>query len=119
MKRIDETRRKRIRRKRHIRKKITGTAMKPRMSVFKSNKHLYVQVIDDSNGSTLAAASDIEKDMKDLRPTVENASKIGEAIGKRLKEKKIETIVFDRNGFLYHGIVKALADGVRKTGIKF
>ena len=119
MKRIDETRRKRIRRKRHIRKKITGTALKPRMSVFKSNKHIYVQAIDDSTGSTLAAASDLEKDFKDLRPTVENASKIGEVIGNRLKEKKIETIVFDRNGFPYHGVVKALADGVRKTGIKF
>ena len=87
--------------------------------MFKSNTHMYVQVIDDSVGHTLAAASSVEKVLKDLSRNVEGAGKLGEEIGKRLLEKGIKTVVFDRNGFKYHGIVKAIADGARKAGITF
>lgn len=119
MKRVLDKRRKRLKRKLHIRKRISGTAEKPRMSVFKSNKHLYVQVIDDLAGATLASASNLEKENKSLKTNVEDAAKLGEIIAKRCKEKNIETVVFDRNGFLYHGVVKSLADGARKAGMKF
>ncbi len=117
MSRVLEKQRRRSRRKARIRKKITGTSTRPRMTIFKSNRHVYVQVIDDSRGATIVAANDLQKDLKGLRPTVANAAKLGEAVGARLKEKGIAGVVFDRNGYLYHGIVKALADGVRKTGI--
>lgn len=119
MKRVIDKRRKRLKRKLHIRKRISGTAEKPRMSVFKSNKHLYVQVIDDLAGVTLASASNLEKDNRSIKTNVEDAGKLGEIIAKRCKEKNIDTVVFDRNGFLYHGVVKSLADGARKAGMKF
>jgi len=119
MRKLVEKDRKRLKRKVHIRKRITGTAQKPRMSVFKSNRSLYVQVIDDSVGGTLASASMLEKDLKDIKRDVEGAGKLGEIMGKRLLEKNITTVVFDRNGYLYHGIVKAIADGARKAGIQF
>jgi len=106
-------------RKVHVRKTISGTAERPRLTVFKSNKYLYVQAIDDEAGVTLAAASTLEEALKGNRPTVATGSKLGELIGSRLGEKKISTVVFDRNGYNYHGIVKAIADGTRKTGIKF
>ncbi len=109
----------RKKRKASIRKKISGTPECPRMSVFRSNKNMYVQVIDDVNGNTLASVSTLEKEFLGMRNNKENAGKIGEAIGNRLKEKNIDTVVFDRNGYLYHGIVKSIADGARKTGIKF
>ncbi len=109
----------RKRRKFSIRKKISGTAGCPRISVFRSNKHLYAQVINDIEGVTLAQVSSLEKEFAGLRNTCENAAKLGEVLGARMKEKGIETAVFDRNGYLYHGLVKALADGVRKTGIQF
>ena len=80
---------------------------------------MYVQVIDDMAGKTLAAASTVEADLRELRNTVANAEKLGEIIGKRLLEKNIDSVVFDRNGYLYHGIVKGIADGARKAGIKF
>jgi len=111
--------RKRLRRKVHIRKRITGTAERPRMTVYKSNRRISVQVIDDIRGHTLASASTLEKDLKDIKANVEGAGKIGELIGKRLLDNNIKTVVFDRNGYLYHGIVKALADGSRKAGIEF
>lgn len=119
MKRLEEKRRKRGRRKAHIRKRITGTAQKPRLSVYRSNRHLYIQAIDDIAGNTIASASNVEADFKNLTNTVENAEKIGQVIGERLMAKKIDTAVFDRNGFLYHGIVKSAADGARKAGLKF
>jgi large subunit ribosomal protein L18 len=109
MDRLKDKRRRKLRRKLHIRKRITGTASKPRMSIFKSNRYIYVQVIDDNAGTTLAAASNMEKD----------AGRLGQAIGQRLKEKSIEQVVFDRNGYAYHGVVKAVADGARKAGIQF
>ena len=118
MDQIESKKRKRIRRKRHIRKKIHGCADKPRMTVFKSNRHVYVQIIDDESGRTLVSASNLEKENRNLKTTVEDAAKIGEIIGERMKGKKIKTVVFDRNGYKYHGIVKAVADGARKAGIK-
>ncbi len=119
MKRLEDKLRKRTQRKKHIRKKVSGTKVRPRMTVFKSNKHMYIQVVDDEAGNTLVSASDLENDNKELRLRVEDAFKLGEIMGKRLKENKIEKIVFDRNGFPYHGIVKAIADGTRKAGIQF
>ena len=111
--------RKRLRRKIHIRKRVSGTAERPRMTVTKSNRSLSVQVIDDDKGFTLVSASSLEKDLKDIKATVAGAAKLGEVVGKRLLERNIKTVVFDRNGYLYHGIVKALADGTRKAGISF
>jgi len=119
MKRIVEKRRKRLKRKVHIRKNLSGTPEKPRMSVFRSNNHMYVQVIDDASGTTLTSASTVEAEFKGMRNSVENGAKIGEVIGKRLLDKNIQTVVFDRNGYLYHGIVKRVADGARKAGLKF
>lgn len=111
--------RKRLKRKIHIRKRLEGTAERPRMSVFRSNSHMYVQAIDDAGAKTLAAASTLEKELASLKNNVADAEKLGEAMGKRLKEKDITSVVFDRNGYLYHGIVKAIADGARKAGIQF
>ena len=111
--------RKRLHRKVHIRKSVYGTAARPRMTVTRSNKNLFVQVIDDDEGKTLASISTMEKEFATVKPTTEGAAKLGEAFGARLKEKNITTVVFDRNGYLYHGVVKALADGTRKVGIQF
>jgi large subunit ribosomal protein L18 len=111
--------RRRLKRKIHIRKRIAGTAERPRMSVARSNRALSIQVIDDTKGHTLASASTLEKELKTIKPTVEGAGQLGEIMGKRLLEKNIGSVVFDRNGYLYHGLVKALADGARKAGIQF
>ncbi|MCL2809323.1 MAG: 50S ribosomal protein L18 [Treponema sp.] len=114
-----EKNRKRLRRKIHIRKRINGTAERPRMTVTKSNKSLSVQIIDDTKGFTLVSASSLEKDLKDIKANIKGAAQLGEVVGKRLLERNIKAVVFDRNGYLYHGIVKALADGTRKAGINF
>ena len=119
MKRVQEKNRKRQRRKYHIRKKIFGTPKRPRLSVYRSNKHMYVQAIDDLAGHTLTSASTMEKDYRDLSNSVDNAKSIGKVIGERLKEKQIESVVFDRNGFPYHGIVRGIAEGAREAGVKF
>jgi len=111
--------RKRLKRKVHIRKKISGTPERPRMTVFKSNRSLSIQIIDDTKGHTIASASTLEKDLRGIKATVAGAGQLGEVMGKRLLEKDIKTVVFDRNGYLYHGLVKALADGARKAGIEF
>ncbi len=111
--------RRRDQRKMHVRKNLEGTPERPRMTVFKSNRYLYVQVIDDLAGTTLAAASTLEESLKAVKANLEGGAKLGEEIGKRLKDKKIGTVVFDRNGYKYHGIVKAIADGARKAGIEF
>ena len=118
MKRLIEKRARRKRRKMFVRRKISGTAERPRVSVFKSNKHLYVQVIDDTSGHTLVAVSSRAGDTKGLKPTVEDGEKLGQAVGAQMKEQKIAEAVFDRNGHLYHGVVKAVAEGTRKAGIK-
>lgn len=109
----------RKRRKLHVRKHVTGTADRPRISVFKSNKHMYVQVIDDIAGTTIAAVSSQSGETKGFRPTVANGERLGEALGSLMKTKRITRAVFDRNGNLYHGVVKAIADGARKAGIEF
>jgi large subunit ribosomal protein L18 len=111
--------RKRDKRKFHIRKRLEGDAARPRLTVFKSNRYMYIQAVDDSSGATLAAASTLEETLKGCERNVAGAAKLGEEMGKRLMEKNISTVVFDRNGYLYHGIVKAMADGARKAGIKF
>lgn len=118
-KELSEKNRRMTARKLHIRKSISGTAERPRLTVFKSNKYLYVQAIDDEAGITLVAASTLEKELRGLKPNIENGTKLGELIGARLGEKKIDSILFDRSGYRYHGVVKAIADGTRKAGIKF
>ncbi len=118
-KKLDDKNRRRLHRKIHIRKSIYGTAERPRMTVTRSNKNLSVQVINDDEGKTLASISTLEKEFAGLKTNIEDAAKLGEALGARLKDKKITKVVFDRNGYLYHGVVKALADGARKAGIEF
>lgn len=113
-----------IRRRRHetIRKRIVGTAARPRLCVYRSLGHIYVQAIDDQSAVTLASASSIEKSLKDAcagKTKKEVAFKIGEAVAAKCKEKGIEAVVFDRGGFKYHGRVLALADGARNGGLKF
>ena len=114
-----EKNRKRLRRKVHIRKRIQGTQERPRMTVTRSNRRLSVQVIDDTKGHTLVSISTLEADLKNIKATVEGAGQLGEVFGKRLLDNNIKTVVFDRNGYLYHGVVKALAEGTRKAGIIF
>ncbi len=111
----------RERRKRRIRKNIHGTAEKPRMSVFKSASHISVQVIDDDTARTLVAASTYEgeKAGKKVTGNCTAAKAVGEAIAERAKGKGIESVVFDRNGYRYHGRVKVLADAARQKGLKF
>ncbi len=116
----DSASRRRVRHLR-IRRKIAGTAERPRMSVFRSAKHIGVQLINDMDGKTLVAASTYEKDLKGIkeRATCEGAKRIGEIIAERAKAKGIESVVFDRSGYLFHGRVKALADSARGKGLKF
>jgi large subunit ribosomal protein L18 len=101
-----------------IRAKVAGTAQKPRLSVFRSNKDIYVQLIDDDNSVTLAAASSREKDIAAQAGTkIEKSKLVGQAIARKAKELGIETVVFDRGGNLYHGRVKAVAEGAREGGL--
>lgn len=109
----------RLRIKRRIRKVVTGTAEQPRLSVFRSNKEIYAQIINDVTGTTLVAASSRDKDVKAKGTKIEVASIVGKALAEKAIKAGIETIVFDRNGYLYHGRVKALADGAREGGLKF
>lgn len=109
----------RLNRRIHIRKRVSGTTDRPRLCVFKSNMRLYLQVIDDTCGKTVAAASLLEKEFRSLRPNLESATKLGSVLGSRLKEKKIKKVVFDRSGYKYHGVVKAVANAVRGAGIEF
>ncbi len=101
-----------------VRKKVIGTLKRPRLAVYRSAKHIYAQAIDDGNGRTLAAASSREKDVSG-GGNVKSATTIGKLVAERLREKGIESVVFDRGGFKYHGRVKALADAARKAGLKF
>ena len=112
----------RERRKLRIRSKISGTEERPRLSVFRSGKHIYAQVVLDGNGQTLAAASTLSRDLKSSLGEDDKtaaAKKVGALIAKICLEKKIDKVVFDRNGYLYHGRVKALADAAREAGLKF
>jgi len=106
----------RIKIKHRIRKSVNGTTERPRMSVFRSNKQIYVQIINDLTGTTLASASSLGMEKM---PKIEQAEKVGELIANKAKEAGIESVVFDRNGYLYHGRVQSLADGARKGGLKF
>ena len=109
-------------RHRRIRKKISGTSLRPRLAVFRSARHIYAQAIDDSAGSTLAASSTltIQKSLKKTYTGNKEAAKaVGADVAKKLIEKSISTVVFDRGGFIYHGRVQALADGAREVGLKF
>ncbi len=111
-------RRKRIQKR--IRKIVEGTADRPRLSIFRSNKEIYAQLVDDINGVTLAAASSRDKDLSGNKGTkIEKAAAVGEKIAKIAMDKGIDKVVFDRSGFLYHGRVKSLAEGARKGGLKF
>lgn len=117
-----EKTRKRVKRKGSIRKRINGTAERPRLSVFRSAKHVYAQAIDDVTGRVLAAASDTEANLKTGvagKPKKERARAIGKAIGEKLVALKVTSVVFDRNGFIYHGRVKEVADGAREAGLQF
>ena len=107
----------RIKIKYRVRNKISGTPERPRMSVFRSNKQIYVQVIDDLSGRTLVAASSLG--MIEKMPKKEQAAKVGELIAKKAQEAGITTVVFDRNGYLYHGRVKEVADAARNGGLNF
>ncbi|MGI6768345.1 MAG: 50S ribosomal protein L18 [Bacilli bacterium] len=110
----------RILRHLRIRQKIQGTSSKPRLSVFRSNSHIYAQVIDDEKGITLVSASSIDKELKlEKGSNIEAAKQVGALVAKRALEKKIENVVFDRGGYLFHGRVKALADAARAAGLKF
>jgi large subunit ribosomal protein L18 len=110
----------RDRRHRRVRKKVRGTAERPRLSVFRSNRHVYAQVIDDVNRRTLAAASTVETDLRAGAPgTVDAAKKVGQLVGERAKAAGVETVVFDRGGFRYHGRVAGVADGARQAGLEF
>ena len=107
----------RLRIKAHIRTKVAGTAECPRLSVFRSNSQIYAQVIDDSKGVTLASASSLA--IKDKMTKTEKAAQVGKLIAEAAKKAGVEAVVFDRNGYLYHGRVKQLADSAREAGLKF
>lgn len=107
------------RRKARVRKKVQGTAERPRLNVFRSNKHIYAQVIDDMAGKTIAAASTQTKGFDGKLKKSDAARKIGVIIGKLAIEKGVDKVVFDRSGYIYHGRIKALADGAREAGLKF
>ena len=107
----------RQRRHTRVRKKVRGTATRPRLAVFRSSKHIYVQVIDDVAGRTLASASTVEKDWTGATATVDAAKKVGKAVGERAKQAGVEVVVLDRGGFRYHGRVAGVADGAREAGL--
>lgn len=112
----------RLKRQKRIRKRITGTTERPRLCIFRSSTHIYAQVIDDVTGSTLASASTLDSDFKETNQKStgkDSATAIGRLVGARAIEKGISKVVFDRNGFLYHGRIKALSDGAREAGLNF
>jgi len=112
----------RTRRKYRIRRKLSGTSERPRLSVFRSARHIYAQVIDDTQARTLASASTLSPDLRTAvgeDSKIEAAKKVGTLVAKICQEKKIDKVVFDRNGYLYHGRIKALADAARSGGLKF
>ena len=118
---VKKTDRKMERTRRHIRvrRKISGTAERPRLCVYRSNTNLYVQIIDDVAGNTLVSASTLDKEVKTKHANKLAAKEVGALIAKRAADKKIETVVFDRGGYIYHGVVKELAEAAREGGLKF
>lgn len=118
--RPDIKKERRIKRKMSIRKRLSGTSERPRLSIFKSNRHIYAQIIDDVAGVTLASSSSDEKGfMKPEGDKKKVAAKVGQAVALKCREKGIESVVFDRNGYPFHGRLKALADAARESGLKF
>ena len=109
----------RLKRHKRVRFKISGTAERPRLCVYRSNANIYAQVIDDVAGKTLASASTIEKDFEGIGSNKDAAKKVGLAVAKKALDAGIENVVFDRGGYLYHGRIKELADGAREGGLKF
>ena len=109
----------RLKRHARVRSKISGTSERPRLDVFRSNSHIYAQIIDDSKGVTLASAASNEKDFGISGGNCEGARKVGKLIAERAKKNKITEVVFDRGGYIYHGRVKELAEGAREGGLKF
>jgi large subunit ribosomal protein L18 len=109
---------KRLRRRRRVRAKVHGSAERPRISVFRSNRGIFAQLIDDDSGRTLASVNWTESDLRSLKP-MEQANKVGALLAERAKAAGVETVVFDRGGYQYHGRVKALAEGAREGGLKF
>lgn len=116
---VNPKERKRLRRKATIRKRIRGTAQRPRLSVFRSAKHIYAQAIDDDANRVVAVISDLHKEVEASGNKKQKARAVGVAIGKKLLEKDIQQVVFDRNGYIYHGRVKEVADGAREAGLQF
>ncbi len=118
---VSKTNRKMERERRHIRvrTKISGTAERPRLCVYRSNTNLYVQIIDDVAGKTLAQASTMDKEVKTKHSNKEAAKEVGALIAKRALERNIKTVVFDRGGYIYHGVVKELAEAAREGGLEF
>ena len=114
-----DTRAQRHKRHKRVRGKISGTPERPRLNVFRSEKHIYAQVIDDTKGITICSASSVEKDFEGPGSNKEAARKVGMAIAERMVAKGIETVVFDRGGYIYHGRVKELAEAAREGGLKF
>ena len=119
MDRLSNKRRKRYMRRRRVRKKIIGTAHRPRLSVFRSSRNISVQAVDDTTGTTLASASTLEKEFADVSRSVEGGRAVGRRIAERLGDVKVKSVIFDRNGYRYHGIVKAVADAARESGLEF
>ena len=118
---VSKTDRKFERARRHarVRNKVSGTAERPRLCVFRSNSILYVQLVDDVAGNTLAQASTLDKEVKTKHANKEAAKEVGALIAKRALDKKIDTVVFDRGGYIYHGVVKELAEAAREGGLEF
>jgi large subunit ribosomal protein L18 len=122
MSRITDRKKRRTKSKRRFRASVRGTAQRPRLAVFRSLRHLYAQVIDDESGTTIAAASTLEKATAgDLSSTgnCDAGKRVGELIAERAKGLGVESVVFDRGGFRYHGVIRAIADGAREAGLKF
>ncbi len=118
---IKKTNRKLEREKRHarVRNKVSGTAERPRLCVYKSNSNIYAQIIDDVVGNTLVSASTLDKEVKTKKSNIEAAKEVGTLIAKRAVSKNIKTVVYDRSGYIYHGIVKELAEAAREGGLEF
>ena len=118
---IKKTDRKMERTRRHlrVRRKISGTSERPRLCIYRSNTNLYVQIIDDVAGNTLVAASTLDKEVKTKKSNKEAAKEVGALIAKRAKAKKITTVVYDRGGYIFHGVVKELAEAAREGGLEF
>ena len=118
---VSKTDRKLERTRRHarVRTKVSGTAERPRLCVYRSNSNLYAQIIDDVAGNTLVAASTLDKEVKTKKSNIEAAKEVGALIAKRAAEKNIKTVVYDRGGYIFHGVVKELAEAAREGGLEF